>query len=146
MATTTWSAYTDRGNLAGTMLDSLADATLSAASTELDNATNKDTHALIEVNLGSITPVSPAYLEIYMIKAPDGTNYEQTPVVAGADVNSVAQVIPVVASASAKRVMSKFMIALPPCKVKFYVGNQLGVAMAATGNTFDVYTANLESA
>jgi len=145
MATINWSAFTDRGNLASTVLDTLANATLSAASTALDNGTNKDTHAVIEINLGSLTPVTPGYLELYMIKAPDGTNYEEAPVIGGTDRNTLIATIPVPAGAGTKRVMTG-LISLPPCPVKFYVGNQLNVTTTASGNTLDVYTANLTSA
>ena len=145
MATVNWTAFTDRGNLASTILDTLADATLSAASTALDNGTNKDTHAVIEINLGSVTHVSPAYLELYMVKAPDATNYEEAPVIGGTDRNTLIATIPVPAGASARRVMTG-IITLPPCTIKFYVGNQCGVTLAASANTIDVYTANLASA
>jgi len=145
MATYPWNTFTDRGNLAGTALDSLADATLSAASTELDNATNKDTHMLVEVNLGSAAFVTPAYLELYMIKAPDGTNYEDDPVIAGLDVNSLIATLPIIGTTAAKRVTTGLLV-LPPYKVKFFVGNQGNVALAASGNTIDVYTGVMASA
>ena len=144
MATINWSAFTDRGNVASTVLDTLANATLSAASTALDNATNKDTHAVLEINLGSINPTTPAYLELYMIKAPDGTNYEVAPVIGGTDRNTLIATIPVPAGAATKRVMTG-LISLPPCPVKFYIGNQLNVTTASSGNTLDVYTTNLTS-
>ena len=145
MATVNWSAFTDRGNLASTILNSLADATLSAASTALANQTNRDTHAIIEINLGSLNPTGSPYLELYMTKAPDGTNYEEAPVIGGADRNTLIATLPVPTGSAAKRVMTG-LITLPPCLVRFYVGNQTNVALAASGNTIDVYTANLTSA
>lgn len=145
MATYLWNAFTDRGNLAGTALDSLADNTMSAASTELNNATNLDTHAIIEVNLGSLTPVTPGAIHIYMTKAPDGANHEDAPVTGGVDVPNPVAVLPVKAGAATKRIMTG-LITLPPYKVKFYVDNKLGAAMAASGNTLDVYTGRLASA
>jgi hypothetical protein len=142
MSTFPWDGFTDRGNLASTILDSLGDATLSAASTELDNSTNLDPHAYVEINLGSLTPVTPAYLELYMVKAPDGTNYEEAPVIGGLDRNTLIDTIPVPAGSGTKRPVSR-PIMLPPFPVKFYVGNKLGVAMASSGNTIDVYTGRL---
>lgn len=146
MATVQWSAFTDRGNLASTILDSLANATISAASTALDNATNKDTHAIIEINLGSAAFITTGdcYLELYMVKAPDGSNYEDAPAAGGADRNTLIATIPIIPTTSAKRVMTG-LITLPPCPVKFYVTNQANVTLAASGNTIDVYTANLTS-
>lgn len=143
-ATYPWNAFTDRGNLASTVLDSLADATLSGASAELDNSTNLDTHAIVEINLGSLTPTGSPYLELYMTRAPDGTNYEQAPVIGGTDRNTLVAIIPVPTGAAAKRVMTD-LIVLPPFKVKFYVGNQLNVTAAASGNSIDVYTGSLKS-
>jgi len=145
MATFPWGAFTDRGNLASTTLDSLADATLSAAMTELDNSSNLDTHAIIEVNLGSLNPTGSPYLELYMIKAPDGTNYEETPVIGGTDRNTLIVTPPVPTGSATKRVMTGLII-LPPCKIKLYIGNQLNVTMAASGNTVDVYTGRMASA
>jgi hypothetical protein len=139
-----WEAFTDRGNLLSTVFDSIANAVLSAATTALDNGTNLDTHCIIEINLGSLTPVTPGYIELYMTKAPDGTNYENDPVIGGVDVNTLIATIPVTAGVGAKRVMTG-LIAIPPCPIKFFLGNQLNVTTAASGNTLDIYTANLVS-
>jgi len=146
VATIKWSAFTDRGNLLSTVFNSIADAALSAATTALDNGTNLDTHCLIEINLGSLTPVTPGYIELYMLKAPDGTNYEEAPVVGGLDRNTLIATIPVPGGTATKRVMVPHLIVLPPCPVKWYLGNQMNVTSAASGNTMDVYTANLTSA
>ena len=145
MATVNWTVFTDRGNLLSTSFDSKADAAAVVAGTALDNAANKDTHALLEINLGSLNPVTPAYIEVYMTKAPDGTNYEEAPVIGGLDRNTLIATIPVPAGTATKRIMSG-LITLPPCPVTFYLGNQMGVTTAASGNTLDVYTANLASA
>lgn len=143
-ATYPWNAFIDRGNLASTVLDSLADATLSAALTELNNASNLDTHVLIEVNLGSLNPTGSPYLELYMTKAPDGTNHEEAPVIAGTDRNTRIATIPVPTGSATKRVMTGILL-LPPFKVIFYIGNQTNVTLAASGNTVDVYTGRMAS-
>lgn len=140
-----WAAFTDRGNLASTILDSLADATLSAASTALNNSTNLDPYCFVEINLGSLNPTGTPYLELYMVKAPDGTNYEEAPIIGGANRNTLIEIIPVPTGSATKRVISD-VIFLPPFPVKFYIGNQLNVTMAASGNTIDVYTGRLSSA
>lgn len=143
-ATYPWNGFTDRGNLLSTSFDSKADGAAVVLGTELDNATNLDTHAFIEVNLGSLNPVTPGYLELYMVKAPDGTNYEDTPVIGSVDVNTRIDTIPVIAGTGTKRVISRIIL-LPPFKVKFALGNQLNVTTAASGNTLDVYTGILAS-
>jgi hypothetical protein len=142
MSTFPWDGWTDQGNFASTILDSLGDGTLSGASTEFDNSSFLDPHAVVEINLGSLNPVTPAYLQLFMIKAPDGTNYEEAPVINGTDRNTLIDTIPVPAGSGTKRVTSR-PILLPPFPVKFYVGNKLGVAMASSGNTIDVYTGRL---
>lgn len=143
-ATYPWNGFTDRGNLASTVLDSLGDATLSAALTELNNLSNLDTHMLIEINLGSLNPTGSPYLELYMIKAPDGTNYEEAPVIAGVDRNTHIATIPVPTGSATKRVMTRILL-LPPFKIKLYIGNQTNVTLAASGNTVDVYTGRMAS-
>lgn len=145
MATYSWNAFTDRGNLLSTSFDSKANGAAIVLGTELDNATNLDTHAIIEINLGSLNPTGVPYIELYMVKAPDGTNYEETPVIGGTDVNTLVAHIPVPTGSATKRVMTG-LIALPPTKVKFALGNQLNVTTAASGNTLDVYTGRLASA
>jgi hypothetical protein len=137
-----WEAFTDRGNLASTVLDSLGDDTLSGASTELDNSNNLDPHAFVEINLGSLNPTGIPLLQLYMIRAPDGTNYEEAPIIDGTNRNTLIGTIPVPTGSAAKRVISN-MIMLPPFKVKFYVGNKLNVSTAGSGNTLDVYTGRL---
>lgn len=134
-----WKTFVDRGNLAGSVLNSLADGALSASMTSLDNSANKDTHMIIEVILGSLTPVTPGYLEIYLTKALDGTNYDEAPVIGGLDRNTLIATIPLPAGTGTKRVTTG-LISIPPFKLISYVGNKLGVAMASSGNSFKVYS------
>jgi hypothetical protein len=147
MATVNWEAFTERADLIPTGLDNLADTTLSVASAVLDNGANLDTHCIVEVELDSVTHVSPAYLEIYMIKALDGSTYEEAPVIGGTDRNTLIATIPVPAGAGA-RIVTSGLITLPPCPVKFYVGNQCGVTFnnSTPTNKLNVHTANLASA
>lgn len=147
MATVNWSVFTDRGALMPTQLDGLTDGSITTASTVLDNGTNLDTHCVVEFELDSVTFVSPAYLEVYMTKAADGTTYEEDPVAGGTDRNTLVATIPVPAGASARRVASG-LIVLPPCKVKFFATNQTGVTLnnSTPTNDMNVYTANLTSA
>jgi len=144
MATFPWAAFSEQANSLTTQLNGLGSATLSAASNELDNATNLDTHQVIEVTLATHTVVTPGYLEIYMIKAVDGTNYEDAPVLGGLDRNTLLCKLPVKAGTGAKSVMSK-MLPLPPFKVKYYIGNVTGNALNASGNIMNVFTGTKKS-
>lgn len=67
----------------------LADNTLSAAGTEWDNSSNLDMLGWFEIGTSDDTDlfaaavtVESATLDLYRIVAPDGTNYENTPVTA----------------------------------------------------------------
>lgn len=51
-------------------------AQVSAADVVIDNATNLDQFLAITINLGSWTPATSDYLELYLLYAADGTNYE----------------------------------------------------------------------
>ena len=148
MATVKWTVFTDRGNLAGTMMNTKGDTVLMGPSTALDNATNNDTHAILEINFGSYSPITTGdcFIEIYMVKAPDGTNYEEAPVSGGADRNTLIATVPVPPGASSTPRVMTGLITLPPCPVKFYITNQTNATTAGSANTLDVYTANLESA
>jgi hypothetical protein len=144
MATFPWAAFTDRGDVISTGLNSLADATISAAGTEVDNSTNLDTHAVVEVVLASLNPTGNPYVSIYMTTAPDGTNYQDAPVTGGTNQNMLLCTIPIPTGSAAKRVISK-MVRIPPMKLKLYLDNQLNVALGASGNTVAFYTGTMKS-
>jgi hypothetical protein len=51
-------------------------AQVSAADVVIDNAANRDLFLAITINLGSWTPTVTDYIELYLLYAADGTNYE----------------------------------------------------------------------
>ncbi len=127
---------TDRGGIDTGA--TLADNTMSAASAEVDNATNLDTMGYLELStsdhtaLFSVAPddANPS-VDIYMTQAPDGTNYESIPVTGGADQGSkYIGSFPVEKNTTQATVVIG-PIALPPTKFKYYADNQSGQTLTA---------------
>ena len=86
MAATKWIAGTQAyssGNLAdNTALASRANGyydicKVGGSDVVIDNAANKDMFLSITVEFASWTPAVTDYFELYLLYAPDGTNYEQ---------------------------------------------------------------------
>jgi len=133
-------AMVSRGTVLTTELNALAAAATSAVGTEIDNSTNLDRFGWFEVNHGTKTEDAHAgdTVEIYMVTAPDGTNYED-----GAG-QLVAVVATDVVAADTLHQYNSNMFLLPPCKVKFKLKNAGNHAMLDTTNTVELFTSNLE--
>ncbi len=124
----------------------LANNTMSAASSEVDNSSALDVYAWLELNVtfGTNPSDTPPTVDVYMTRALDGSNYEDAPATGGANQPHLfVGSFTVLANTSAQRIMLG-PILLPPCKVKFYCDNQTGQTMSS-GWTLDIYPANLES-
>src|SRR5262245_33662488 len=129
-----WSAPSSTTSVLTTEPNSLGNNTLSALGPAYDNNANKDVYADFELVLGSLTPSSGGYITLYAALAVDGSNYGD------AKRESVQQLIGVFnldTSASAKR-SSLRTIMIPPDLIKFYLDNQSGVSLAASGNTVKI--------
>jgi hypothetical protein len=140
-----WDASANsRGNVLSTELNSLADTSRTNAGTEVDNSTNLDTYGLLELNVtfGS-APDGDASVIIYLLSAPDGTNYAQgsSSVDPGPDTMVVSMKIN--ASTSAQRKISKPFL-IPPTPIKFILENQTGQAFPGSGSTLELFTFNEE--
>lgn len=119
-----------------TQLNSLADGSKSGVGTSYDNGANLNQYGWLEVVLASLTPTAGNFLTIYMYVYTGGTTED------------VAGIVPLVTvscttSTGAKRVVSR-RFELPPYEVSFEVQNDLGVALASSGNTVKLYIANDE--
>lgn len=142
-------ASTDRGGIDTGA--TLADNTMSAASAEIDNSSNLDTMGYLELSTSDHTAlfsVSPSdtvpSIDLYMTQAPDGTNYESTPVTGGADQGSkYFGSFPVEKNTTQATVVIG-PILLPPVKMKFYADNQAGQTLTAEWEV-TLWTNNLES-
>lgn len=142
-----WETTSAQTSIMTTALNSLANNTLSAVSTEVNNSTGLNTYAWFEINVTfGVAPSDTApTLDIYMTQAPDGTNYQSAPVTSGTDqAHLFFASVPVRKVTTAQRLVFG-PYPLPPHKCSFYVDNQTGQSMAASGNTVHIYTNNLES-
>ena|SRR5215510_12595001 len=129
-----WSAPSGTTSVLTTELNALGNNTLSALGPAYDNSANKDVYVDVELVLSSLTPASGGYVTLYAALAVDGSNYGD------AFRTSVQQLVGVFnldTSTSAKRTSLK-NIMIPPDLMKFYLDNQAGVALGATGNTVKV--------
>jgi len=131
-----------------TGLNSLANNTMSAASSTYDNSANLDLYVDIEVVLASLSPAAGAFVAIYVWEAVDGSNF---PAQSDADLRLTSSqllvAIPIgTTAATAQRVVARNIL-LPPAKIQFKLDNQAGVALGASGNTVKVlpYSYNLNA-
>lgn len=128
----------------------LASDTLSAVGSEYDNSTNLNTYAWLELQTSTgdlfsaaVTRVN-ASADIYMVQAPDGTNYDNAP--ATADIGEFPHLykisIPIPTETGAVPATVGPII-LPPHKVKFYLYNNSDQTMQNTWE-LNLYVNNLE--
>jgi hypothetical protein len=142
MATEKWAAYTSRGNVLSTELNALTNAGRSAAGVEIDNGANLDVYGVLELQVTFGTaPSDGGYVEIYMVTAPDGTNYEDGSNSVDPGAHKLIDRIPVRAVTTAQRLTGR-MIPLLPEKTKFLLYNGSGQAFPASGSTLTLYTTN----
>lgn len=143
----TWSS---EGNvMTDTELSALANNAVSAASPAYDNAAagKFDQYALFELNVDFVSaPSAGAYVNVYAIMAPDGTNYGTTSTVA-ADVGQMRLVCSIFLPAitAAFRVHSPICL-LPPGLMKFVLENKSGQAFpTSASSTLKLFTTSDES-
>lgn len=142
MATEKWAAFTSRGNVLSTELNALASAGRSAAGTEVDNGTNLDMYGVLELQVTFGTaPSAGGYVEIYMVTAPNGTNYEDGSDTVDPGTHKLVDRIPVRAVTTAQRLSGR-LIPLLPEKMKFLLYNGSGQAFPASGSILTLYTTN----
>lgn len=123
-----------------TELNSLANNTLSALGSIYDNATNKNRFVDVELVLASLTPTAGGYIALYAALAVDGSNYGDAK---REMMQHLVGIFNLDTAAASKR-SSLRNVMLPPTLVKFYLDNQAGVALAASGSTIKVISYNEE--
>lgn len=143
-----WSTPAATLTVLSTGLNSLANNTMSAASSTITNNTNLDIYCDIEVLLAALSPTAAAYVALYIWEAVDGTNF---PAQSDADLRLTSTqllcVVPVGTTASTAQRVAVRNVLLPPGAFQIKLDNQTGVALAASGNTvkFNTYDVNLNA-
>ena len=137
---TTWA---DRGNVLTTELNALAAGSRTNVGTELVNNTNLDEIGKLEIGVTfASAPAAGDYLDIHMVQAPDGTNYEDGSSTVDPGPHTLKASVQVRAVDSAQRIMTR-MFQLEPGKTKFILVNRnASQAFPATGSTVKLYTTN----
>lgn len=127
--------------LASTELNSLASGS-GIRGAEYDNATNLYLFGLFELNIDFVSaPTAGTAVELYLIPAPDGTNYDDSTEGASeyAPSSCYAGAFPMQASTAAQKIPlglgMRGLIPLPPCKFKPFLINNSGQAFPASGST-----------
>ena len=146
MATTfKWTAWTDRsastGGTVSTELNSLANGGFSAVSGIYDNTTNLDEWGAFEIALASLTPTTGAYLQIFLVDSLDGTIFEDAASSTNPGAHQLIATCSLTAAVGA-RAANTPPFRLPPGKMKWVIKNSSGVALASSGNTAKLFTAN----
>lgn len=133
-----------------TELNSLANAA-AALGTEYDNSSNLYLWAMFELNVqfGS-SPTAGNTVDLYIIPAPDGTNYDDNTTGASGAAPSTSYVggFPLRAVTSAQKVPLGVArrIDLPPTKFKVFVVNGSGQAFPSSGSTVKMVPYRYQSA
>jgi hypothetical protein len=141
-----WNAPSATVSVLTTGLNSLANNTMSAASSSIANQTNLDMYVDIEVVLASLSPTAGAYVGLYILESVDGTNF---PAQSDADLrlttSQLLVAIPIGTTATTAQRVAARNVLIPPGLFQIKLDNQAGVSLAASGNTvkFNAYDVNL---
>lgn len=138
MATIQWAAPSSAQSMLTTELNSLANAGVSSLGSEWDNTSSRYVQVAGEVYLGSLTPTTGGYIQVYLIAAPDGTNYGD---IVTANVIAKAYLS---TSTGAKRYTFE-NVPLGPWKYKCALENRTGVTLASSGNTVKLWGMEVET-
>jgi len=137
--------------LASTELNSLASGS-GALGAEYDNGTNLYLWGLFELAVDFVSaPAAGGLVDIYLIPAPDGTNYVDNTTGASeyAPTTTYASAFPIQATANAQRVSlglgGPVKVELPPTKFKVFVINNTNQAFPASGSTIKMVPTRLQS-
>lgn len=126
-----------------TELNSLGNGSSSSASAAIDNTSNLD--LLVDLVLTVATQGSArgaaAVVEVYLMPAVDGTNYDDA-------VRNVAELVAVFTldATTTARQVTRRDIPIPPGLFKLVAYNGTGQPLAASGNTLKYRAHNIETA
>ena len=135
-----WEAEPSGAAALGTELNALANDARTAVGSEIANSTALDQYGWLEleVTFGVSPSDAVPHCTVYMVRKPDGTNYEDGSASVQPSPDAYVGAMRVQASTSAQRiVIGPFLI--PPFDVKFLLENKTGQAFPATGSTLTFY-------
>lgn len=137
-------AMSDRGTVLTTELNSVGDTSWSTAGSEIDNSSNLDEYGLLKlaVTFGA-APGATGYVDVYLITAPDGTNYDTLDSDNDPRGDRLIASIAVIDTTSAQ-LRHSAVFGLPPTKMKFVLRNRSGQSFPSSGSTLRLFTANEE--
>jgi hypothetical protein len=137
-------AAVSRGNVLSTELNSLGAGSRTARGTSVNNNTNLDTFAAVEINVTFGTaPAAGGFLGIRLLKALDGTNFEDGSASVDPGIHTLITTVPVRATTNAQLLMSR-RFKIDPCVIGFILVNNTSVAFPASGSTVELFTFNYE--
>lgn len=134
MATThKWTApSTTLTSLLTTQLDSLASSGVSGVGAEYDNNSNLHLYMMLQLDVTFGTgPTADTTVDIYLVQAPDGTNYEYSTV--PKTTKFLGSFFVVNSTSAQKHVIGPFLI--PPMKFKLVAVNSTNQSFPASGST-----------
>ena len=119
-------------------LNTLADDA-NAISSEIDNTSYVYLFNDVELYTSTLgyTPTAGAAVELYLVEALDGTNYEDGDASIDPPAANLVGVFNIRISTAIQRHVMR-QIPIPPAKYKYVVINKIGTSMAASGNTLKV--------
>ena len=133
MTTQQWTAPASIASALTTELNSLANGSLSALSSAIDNTSNRYQYLALELNLASLNPTGTPFVEVYLFPSIDGTNYAD----GSASLSQcLVASIPVTTGSGAK-LSTATGILIPPFLFKLAVRNQTNVSLASSGSTLE---------
>lgn len=132
MAITKWATAEAIATALSTELNSLANITMSAASAVIAGSTDKRIYMLCQIDVTfAIAPTAGARLDVFMLMAPDGTNF------ATSHVDYAANLIQsfFMKAVTTQQIVSTHGIVLPPTDFKLAIYNSTGQSFPASGST-----------
>lgn len=143
MSVTKHKAYTASiATILSSELNSLANSTMSAASSAIDNTVTLDLYADLTLTVAAQGSArsSGATVEVWMVMALDDTNYDDL-------VRNVSELVAVFSldAATTARQTTRRDIPVPPGKFKFAIYNATGQAFASSGNLLEYRFHNIET-
>lgn len=142
MATTKHKAYSAPiASVLTTELNSLANGSISAASSAIDNTSGLDLYDDLTLTIATQGGARTGVVTVKMVQALDGTNYDDVEATCGQTVAT----FPLDAATTARQCTVRD-VPIPPGLFKYFLLNSTGQAFASSGNILERRPHSLETA